>query len=43
MAKIKLTADNNITMEAEGSDGVVCALGSLYMSGEVRECFPTVK
>ena len=24
---------------AEGADGVACALGSLYMSGEVRECF----
>jgi dihydrofolate synthase/folylpolyglutamate synthase len=24
---------------AEGPDGVACALGSLYMSGEVRECF----
>ena len=24
---------------AEGIDGVACALGSLYMSGEVRECF----
>ena len=27
-------------MEAEGPDGVACALGSLYMSGEVRACFP---
>ena len=26
-------------MEAEGADGVACALGSLYMSGEVRACF----
>ena len=26
-------------IEAEGPDGVACALGSLYMSGEVRECF----
>jgi len=26
-------------IEAEGRDGVACALGSLYMSGEVRECF----
>lgn len=26
---------------AEGADGVACALGSLYMSGEVRECFGT--
>jgi len=25
---------------AEGKDGVVCALGSLYMSGEIRACFP---
>ena len=24
---------------AEGPQGVACALGSLYMSGEVRECF----
>jgi len=24
---------------AEGPEGVACALGSLYMSGEVRECF----
>lgn len=23
-----------------GKDGVVCALGSLYMSGDVRACFP---
>ncbi len=23
----------------EGKDGVACALGSLYMSGEVKECF----
>ena len=30
-------------IEAEGSDGVACALGSLYMSGEVRECFPNIK
>ena len=30
-------------MEAEGSDGVACALGSLYMSGEVRACFPPEK
>ena len=28
-------------VEAEGKDGVACALGSLYMSGEVRECFRT--
>ena len=27
-------------IEAEGKDGVACALGSLYMSGEVKECFP---
>ena len=27
-------------MEAEGPGGVACALGSLYMSGEVRACFP---
>lgn len=26
-------------IEAEGPDGVACALGSLYMSGEVRDCF----
>ena len=26
-------------VEAEGRDGVACALGSLYMSGEVRDCF----
>ena len=30
-------------IEAEGTDGVACALGSLYMSGEVRECFPNIK
>ena len=30
-------------IEAEGKDGVACALGSLYMSGEVRECFPGIK
>lgn len=30
-------------MDAEGKDGVACALGSLYMSGEVRECFPNIK
>jgi len=30
-------------IEAEGADGVACALGSLYMSGEVRECFPNIK
>ena len=23
----------------EGKDGVACALGSLYMSGDVRACF----
>ena len=27
-------------IEAEGPEGVACALGSLYMSGEVRCCFP---
>lgn len=27
-------------VEAEGKDGVACALGSLYMSGDVRACFP---
>ena len=26
-------------IRAEGKDGVACALGSLYMSGEVRACF----
>ena len=26
-----------------GRDGVVCALGSLYMAGEVRALFPKVK
>lgn len=26
-------------VEAEGKDGVACALGSLYMSGDVRACF----
>lgn len=26
-------------IEAEGPEGVACALGSLYMSGEVRACF----
>ena len=26
-------------VEAEGAAGVACALGSLYMSGEVRDCF----
>ncbi len=26
-------------VRAAGKDGVACALGSLYMSGEVRECF----
>lgn len=26
-------------IEAEGKDGVACALGSLYMSGDVRACF----
>lgn len=26
-------------IQAEGKDGVACALGSLYMSGEVRVCF----
>ena len=26
-------------IEVEGKDGVACALGSLYMSGEVKECF----
>ena len=25
-------------MAAEGSDGVVVALGSLYMSGDIRQC-----
>ena len=28
---------------AEGPEGVACALGSLYMSGEVRACFQTGK
>lgn len=32
-----------LAIEAEGTDGVACALGSLYMSGEVRECFPNIK
>ena len=27
-------------MDFAGPNGVVCALGSLYMSGEVRACFP---
>ena len=26
-------------MDFAGPDGVVCALGSLYMSGDVRNCF----
>ena len=26
-------------IEVEGKDGVACALGSLYMSGEVKACF----
>lgn len=26
-----------------GEDGVVCALGSLYMSGDIRACFPNAK
>ena len=26
-------------VEAEGKDGIACALGSLYMSGDVRTCF----
>ena len=26
-------------VEAEGKDGVACALGSLYMSGDVRTCY----
>ena len=26
-------------LQAAGSDGIVCALGSLYMSGDVRSCF----
>ena len=26
-------------IQAEGKDGVACALGSLYMSGDVRACF----
>jgi len=26
-------------VEAAGTEGIVCALGSLYMSGEVRACF----
>lgn len=30
-------------MDAAGRDGVVCALGSLYMAGEVRALFPKVK
>ena len=30
-------------IEAVGTGGVACALGSLYMSGEVRECFPNIK
>ena len=29
-------------MDAAGRDGVVCALGSLYMAGEVRALFPAV-
>ena len=27
-------------MDFAGKDGVACALGSLYMSGDVRDCFP---
>ena len=27
-------------IEYAGKDGVCCALGSLYMSGDVRDCFP---
>ena len=27
-------------MDFAGKDGVCCALGSLYMSGDVRDCFP---
>ena len=26
-------------MDFAGRDGVACALGSLYMSGEIRDCF----
>lgn len=29
-------------VEDVGEDGVACALGSLYMSGEIRECFPDI-
>ncbi len=28
-------------LAAAGEEGVCCALGSLYMSGDVRNCFPT--
>lgn len=28
-----------IAQEAAGKAGIVCALGSLYMSGDVRACF----
>ena len=30
-------------MDAAGRDGVVCALGSLYMAGEVRALFPETR
>ena len=40
MQRPKLTKTRDAAaVAAEGPDGVACALGSLYMSGEVRECF----
>lgn len=30
-------------IEIAGKDGIVCALGSLYMSGDIRQCFPNAR
>ena len=30
-------------IDIAGKDGVVCALGSLYMSGDIRQCFPNAR
>ena len=35
----KLTEELSAAIDAAGKDGMVCAVGSLYMVGEIRACF----
>ena len=35
----KLTEELSAAIDAAGQDGMVCAVGSLYMVGEIRACF----